>query len=151
MKIAHAARTGLVVCFLMCSLMVCAYAQKSTLTFKNGKATVQEIIQPRRRADAHFYPLKLRKSQMVEIKVEANGLFLTKENECSVFFELFDDKGEAVFIGDSMVGIDVWEGEIERTGNYKIKVAMSCIEGFTASELRKKRPTFKYSLHVQCK
>lgn len=135
----------------MCSFIVYAHAQKSTLTFKNGKATVKNIIQPRRDTDAHFYFLKLRKGQIVEIEVVANGAYLTKENECSVYFELFDDKSAAVFIGDSMVGIDEWEGEIEKTGNYKIKVAMHCIEGFTTSQLRKKKPTFKYSLNVQMK
>lgn len=64
---------------------------------------------------------------------------------------LFDDRGEAIFIGDSMVGIDEWDGEIENTGNYKIKVAMICIEEFTASQLRKKKPTFNYLLRVQKK
>jgi hypothetical protein len=151
LRIACNAQKGLAVCFLMCSLMVFAHAQTSALTFKNGKATVKKIIQPRRESDAHFYLLKLRKGQTVAIKVVAGSLFLSKENECSMFFELFDDKGEAVFIGDSMTGIDEWKGEVEKTGNYKIKVAMSCIEGFTASQLRKKKPSFNYSLHVQMK
>lgn len=150
-RIAYHAQKNLAVCFLMCSLVICAHSQTSTLTFKNGKATVKKIIQPRRESDAHFYLLKLRKGQLVEIKVIAGSIFLSKENECSVFFELFDDKGEAVFIGDSMTGIDEWDGEIEKTGNYKIKVAMSCIEGFTASQLRKKQPTFNYTLQAQMK
>jgi hypothetical protein len=151
LRIARNAQKGLAVCFLLCSFIICAHAQTSTLTFKNGKATVKKIIQPRRESDAHFYLLKLRKGQTVAIKVIAGSLFLSKENECSMFFELFDDKGEAVFIGDSMTGIDDWKGEIEKTGNYKIKVALSCIEGFTASQLRKKKPTLNYSLQVQVK
>ena len=151
LHIADYARNGLAVCVLMCSFMVCAHAQKTTLIFKNGKATVKKIIQPRRESDAHLYFLKLRKGQTVGIKVEAGSFFLSKENECSVFFELFEDMGGAVFIGDSMVGIDVWDGKIEKTGNYKIKVAMECIEGYTTNQLRKKKPTFKYSLNVQLK
>jgi hypothetical protein len=135
----------------MCSFMVCAQAQTSILTFNSGSATVKTIIRPRTESDAHFYSLSLRKGQTVAIKIAANGLYLTKENECSMYFQLFDDGGEAVFIGDSMVGIDEWQGEVEKTGVYKIKVAMSCIEGFTASQLRKKKPTFKYSLSVQMK
>jgi len=135
----------------MCSFVVGAHAQTSALTFKSGRATVKDIMRPRRESDAHFYSLKLRKGQTVAIKVDAGGLFLSKENECSVFFELFDGKGEAVWIGDSMVGIDEWEGKIEKTGAYKIKVAMECIEGFTTGQLRKKKPTLKYSLHVQMK
>ncbi|HEY9401721.1 MAG TPA: hypothetical protein VIQ24_03430 [Pyrinomonadaceae bacterium] len=150
-RIARNAQKGLAVCLLMCSLMICAYAQTSTLTFKNNKATVHKILQPRRESDAHFYLLKLRKGQMVDVRVDAGGVFLSKENECSVFFELFDEQGEAVFIGDDMVGIDKWKGEIGKTGNYKIKVAMNCLEGFTASQLRKKKPTFKYSLNVHLK
>jgi len=145
------AQRGLAVCLLMCSLLVCAHAQTSTLTFKNNKATVKKIIHPRRESDAQFYLLKLRKGQMVDIKVEANSQFLSRENECSVFFELYDESGEMVFIGDDMVGIDKWKGEIEKTGNYKIKVAMQCIEGYTANQLRKKKPTFTYSLIVQMK
>lgn len=150
-KISGKAQKCLAVCFLLCGLMVCAQAQTSTLTFKNNKATVKKIIHPRRESDAQFYLLKLRKGQSVEINVEANSQFLSKENECSVFFELYDERGEAVFIGDDMVGIDKWKGEIERTGSYKIKVAMNCIEGFTANQLRKKKPTFNYSLIVQTK
>ena len=131
--------------------MVCAHAQTTTLTFKSGRATVKNTLQPRRESDAHFYSLRLRKGQPVGIKVIAKGLFLSKENECSVFFQLFDNRGEAVFIGDDMVGIDVWDGEVQKTGGYKIKVYMSCLEGFTAAELRKKKLTFNYTLDVRMK
>lgn len=151
MRIAHAARKGLAVCFLTCGLMICAHAQTSRLTFKSGRATVKTVIRPLKESDAHFYTLNLRKGQTVGIKVVARGLFLSKENECSMFFQLFDSGGEAVFIGDDMVGIDEWDGEVEKTGGYKIKVYMSCLEGFTAGELRKKKPTFKYTLDVRIK
>ena len=151
LRIARRAQRGLAVSFLMCGLVVCAHAQTSTLTFKNGKATARKIIQPRRESDAHFYLLKMRKGQMVSIKVDAKGLFLSKENECSVFFDLFDEKGEIVFTGDDMVGIDQWKGEVEKTGNYKIKVSFKCLEGFTESELRKKKPALSYALNVQLK
>lgn len=151
MRIAHAARKGLAVCLLTCSLMICANAQTTRLTFKSGRATVKTVIRPLKESDAHFYTLNLRKGQTVEIKVLAKGLFLSKENECSMFFQLFDGSGEAVFIGDDMVGIDVWDGEVEKTGDYKIKVYMSCLEGFTAGELRKKKPLFNYTLDVRMK
>jgi len=151
MRIAHAARKGLAVCFLTCGLMICAHAQTSRLTFQSGRATVKNVIRPLKKSDAHLYSLDLRKGQTVGIKVAANEIYLTKENECSVYFQLFDGGGEAVFIGDDMVGINEWQGEVEKTGDYKIKVAMSCVEGFTAGQLRKKKPTFKYSLDVRMK
>jgi hypothetical protein len=151
LRIACNAQKALAVCFLMCSLLVCAHGQTSTLIFKNGKATVKKIIRPRRESDAHFYLLKMRKGQTANIKVDAKGLFLSKENECSVFFDLYDEKGELVFIGDDMVGIDQWRGEVEKTGNYKIKVSFKCIEGFTDNELRKKKPALNYALNVQMK
>lgn len=150
-KIARAATRGLAAFSLTCALLVCAHAQKTTLTFKNGKAVVNTVIRPRKETDAHFYLLQLRKGQTVAIKVVAGSLFLSKENECSAFFELFDGRGEAVFIGDSMVGIDDWDGEVERGGNYQIKVTFSCLEGFSASDLRRKKPSLKYSLTVHKK
>jgi hypothetical protein len=131
--------------------MICAHAQTSKLTFKSGRATVNRVIRLLTESDAHFYSLNLRRGQTVDIKVIAKGLFLSKENECSMFFQLFDSGGEAVFIGDDMVGIDKWDGEVEKTGGYKIKVYMSCLEGFTAGELRKKKPTFRYTLDVRTK
>ena len=151
MRITQAAGKYLAVCFLTCGLMICAHAQTSRLTFKSGRATVKTVIRPLKESDAHFYTLNLRKGQTVGIKVAARGLFLSKENECSVFFQLFDSGGEAVFIGDDMVGIDDWDGEVEKTGAYKIRVYMSCLEGFAAGELRKKKPTFKYTLDVRMK
>lgn len=131
--------------------MICAHAQTSRLTFKSGRATVKSVIRPLKESDAHFYTLNLRKGQTVGIKVAAKGLFLSKENECSVFFQLFDGGGGAVFIGDDMVGIDEWDGEVEKTGGHKIRVYMSCLEGFTAGELRKKKPAFRYTLYVRIK
>jgi hypothetical protein len=152
LNISGNAKKTLAICFIMCAVSLSADARKITpLTLKNGGATVKKTVQPRSRDDADFYALKLRKGQVVEIKVDAKGLFLSAENECSMFFELFDDRGQAVFIGDSMTGIDVWKGEIEKTGDYQIKVAMSCIEGFTAKQLRRKKLVFKYSLTVRVK
>ncbi|HEX8834651.1 MAG TPA: hypothetical protein VF719_10645, partial [Abditibacteriaceae bacterium] len=130
------ANKSLGISFMICVFMVSsAQAQRTVLTLKNGSATVKKIMQPRRESDAHVYFLNLRKGRTVAIKVDAKGLFLSKENECSVFFDLYDDKGELVFIGDDMVGIDTWKGEVEKTGNYQIKVAFKCIEGFTTNDL----------------
>ena len=151
MKILDSGKKVSAVCFVMCCLMLSAHGQKSTLAFTKGKATVKEIIQPRSKRDAHIYSFNLRQGKIVHIELLAKGLYLSKENECSVYFRLFDDKGGEVFIGDSMNGIDDWEGTVEKTGNYKIKVAFDCLEGFTTSELRKKKPTLKYTLNVQMK
>lgn len=151
MRIACDGKKCLAVCFLMCGLVISAQARQTALTLKNGRATVRKSFQPRRQADADLYFLRLRRGQTVKIKVDANGVYLTKENECSMYFELFDGAGEGVFIGDDMVGIDSWEGEIKETGNHKIKVSMHCIESFTTKEVRKKKPSFKYSLVVQMK
>jgi hypothetical protein len=87
----------------------------------------------------------------VEIKVVSNSLRLSAENECGMYFELFDGKGEQVFLGDTPDGIERWEGVIEEGGDYKIKVYMNCLEGFTTADLRKKKPTFNYSLTVRLK
>ncbi len=121
------------------------------LTLKNGTATVGKIFKPGRIGDANFYFLTLHQGQMVKIKVVSNSFHLSEENECGMYFELFDGKGKKLFLGDAPDGIDDWEGEIKGTGNYKIKVYMGCLEGFTASEVRQKKPAFKYSLAVQVK
>jgi hypothetical protein len=151
MNIVGHAKKSTAICFVTCALMICAQAQSTALTLKGGGAIVRKTIQPRSESAADYYNLKLRKGQRYEIKVESKGLFLSKENECGMVFELFDDKNEAVFIGDSMVGIDAWQGEVEKTGNYKIKVVLSCIEGFTTADLRKKKPIIKYALRIQTK
>jgi len=151
MRIAYNAKKGLAVCFLMCSFMVFAHAQKTTLMLINGKATVKKNFQPRKQADAHFYFLKLRQGQTVEIKVDSNTIYLSEENGCGMSFQMFDNKGKEIFLGDSPDGINNWEGEIKETGYYKIKAVMSCLESFTTNELQKKKPTFKYSLEVQTK
>lgn len=148
MRIASSAKKGLAVCFLMCSFMIFAHAQKTMLTLKDGKATATKTFQPRKQADAHFYSLKLRKGQTVEIKVDSNQVYLSEENGCAAYFELFDGKGKAVFLGDNPVGIESWEGDIRQTGNYKIKVAMGCIESFTTKEVQKKKPKFRYTLQI---
>lgn len=151
MKTIHRAKKVLAVCFAMCVFLIVAQAQTTTLTLKNGRATVKRAFQPRREADAHLYDLKLRAGQMVEIKVVSNSVRLSEENECGIFFDLFDSNGKQIFLGDAPDGIDHWEGEIKATGNYQIKVYMGCLEGFTTADLRKKKPAFKYSLQIQVK
>jgi hypothetical protein len=151
MRITHHAGKSLAVCLMLCGFIIPAHAQSTLLPLKNGKATVRKIIQPKRKGDAHFYLLKLRKGQTVEIKVVSNSLHLSGENECGMYFELFDGKGEQLFLGDTPDGIERWEGVAEEAGDYKIKVYMNCLEGFTTADLRKKKPTFNYSLTVQLK
>jgi len=152
MRIALYTKKGLVVCFLMCAFVISAHAQNSTLTLKNGKAAIKRTLLPRKRSDAHFYFLKLRKGQIVEIKVDSNTIYLDEENACGVGFELFDPTGERMDLGDAPDWFDRWQGEIKEAGNYKIKVYMgSLMGGVTATELRKKKPVFKYTLTVQMK
>jgi hypothetical protein len=151
MLITRKAGKCLAACLMLCGLMFSAHAQRTLLTLKNGKATVRKTIQPRKEGDAHFYFLKLRKGQTVEIKVVSKSLHLSGENECGMYFDLFDGKGEQMFLGDTPDGIDKWEGKIEEAGDYKIKVYMNCLEGYTTADLRRKKPAFNYSLAVQLK
>lgn len=133
---------------LTCCLASIARSQATTIALKDGKATIRKKFAPRRKADAHFYHLALRQGRTAEIKVVSNSVFLSKANECGIYFELFDRKGKKLFLGDSPTGIDEWEGEIEETGSYKIKIYMSCLEAFTLAELQKKKPKFAYSLEI---
>lgn len=133
---------------LTCCLSSIARAQATTIALKDGKATIKKNFAPRKKADAHFYHLALRKGRTAVITVVSNSVFLSEENECGVYFELFDSKGKKLFLGDSPAGIDEWKGETEETGNYKIKVYMSCLEAFSTADLQKKKPKFGYSLNV---
>jgi len=105
-------------------------------------------FQPAKQTDADFYYIGLFTYQMVEIKVVSNSVFLSEENECGMYFQVFDSKDEEMFTGDSMNGIDIWKGEIKKRDTYKIKVYMSCPEDFTTRELQKKKPKFKYSMEI---
>lgn len=142
------AKTILIWCFLTLSLSVFAHAQKNMLVFKDGKVKVTKDFQPAKEKDADFYYINLFTYQMVDIKVGSKSVFLSEENECGMYFRMFDSKGEEVFIGDSMHGIDSWKGEIKKRDTYKIKVYMDCLEGFTNEDLRKKKPKFKYTLEI---
>ena len=133
---------------LTCCLASIARAQATTIALKDGKAAIRKTFAPLKKADAHFYHLALRKGRTAAIKVDSNSVFLSEENECGVYFEMFDGKGKKLFLGDSPTGIDEWEGEIEETGSYKIKIYMSCLEAFTLAELQKKKPKFAYSLEI---
>jgi hypothetical protein len=52
-------------------------------------------------------------------------------------------------IGDDPVGIDAWEGEVKEAGSYKIKVAMGCVESYTTTDVRRKKPVFRCTLAVR--
>ncbi|HYJ87473.1 MAG TPA: hypothetical protein VEW46_15540 [Pyrinomonadaceae bacterium] len=142
-------KTIIALWLLTSCLVSIARAQATTIALKDGKATVNKNFAPRKKADAHFYHLALHKGQTAGIKVDSNSVFLSEENECGVYFELFDGKGKTLFLGDSPTGIDEWEGEIAESGNYKIKVYMSCLEAFSTADLRRKKPRFGYSLNAQ--
>ena len=139
-------------CFTAFGFLISVSAQPATLALKNGRATVNKNFSPRKDADAHFYFLKLRRNQTAEIKVLSNTIYLGKENPCGIGFQLFDPKGEEVWLGDQPAWVDDWKLEIKETGNYKIKIYMSCFEGgLSTAQLRKKKLDFKYSLKVQTK
>ena len=144
-------KKAIAVCFLTCGFLISAHAQMTTLALKDGKATAKKVFAPRKKTDAHFYHLALRKGRTAAIKVVSNSVFLSEENECGVYFEVFDGRGKRLFLGDSPTGIDEWEGRIEETGNYKIKIYMSCLESFTTADLQKKKPRFGYSLEILIK
>lgn len=65
--------------------------------------------------------------------------------------DIYDRKGKTIRLGDYPVGESEWTGEIKTTGNYKIKVYMSCLEGFDDGEFEKLKPKFRYTLKVQTK
>jgi hypothetical protein len=142
------AKTILTWCFLILGLSVFAPAQKNMLALKDGKVKVIKDFQPVKKTDADFYYINLFTYQMVDIKVSSKSIFLSEENECGMYFHVFDSKGEEVFIGDSMHGIDSWKGEIKKRDTYKIKVYMDCLDGFTTEDLQKKKPKFKYTLEI---
>lgn len=134
-------------CFLLS-----AHAQTATpLALKNGRAVVRKSFSPRRESDAHFYRVALRRGQAAEIKVDSNSVALSEENECGVYFRLFDSRGGEIFLGDDPAGINKWKGEIKTTGNYKIKIYMSCLEAFTTADLQRKKPNFRYLLQASAK
>ena len=126
-------------------------AQTIDLRLINGKATVKKTFAPRTKTAAVFYRVAMRKGEPAAIGIDANSIFLSSENECSMFFELFDPAGKAVFIGDDPVGIGEWRGTVEMTGYHKIKAYMGCLEGFSNSDLTRRRPRFNYSLSVSIK
>lgn len=139
-------KTIIALWLLTCCLVSIARSQATTIALTDGKATISKNFVPRKKADAHFYQLALRKGRTADIKVVSNSVFLSEENECGVYFELFDSQGKKLFLGDSATGIDEWEGEIQQTANYKIRIYMSCLEAFSTADLRKLRPKFAYSL-----
>jgi hypothetical protein len=141
-------RKAIALWLLTCCLPAVARSQATTIALTDGKATVTKNFAPRRKTDAHFYHLELHKGQTAALKVASNSVFLSEENECGIYFELFDSKGKRLFLGDSPTGIDEWEGKVEETGNYKIKIRMSCLEAFSTADLQKKKPKFGYSLNA---
>lgn len=144
-------KTGLIVgivLMLTCGFVISANAQKNRLFFEEDKATVKKTFSPRAKTDADIYTIYLRKYQLVEIKVSAKSFFLSEENECGMAFRLFNSQDKEVWLGDSVVGIDDWRGEIKTGGIYKIKVYADCLESFTSRDLRMKKPDLKYTLEI---
>src|SRR5688500_7852054 len=104
----------------MCSAWDC-FKPGQPSALKDGKATMKVTFAPREEGEAHFWCLALGKGRRVVIRAGSSSVLLSEESECGVYFELFDSKSKKLFLGDSPAGIDEWEGEIEETGNYKIK------------------------------
>ena len=95
-----------------------------------------------------MYFINLRKYQEVSIKVLSNSVFLTKGNECGMYFRLFDVDGIETKIGDAPAAVDDWSGYLEHAGKYKITIQMGCLEAVTAKQIGAKKPRFKYTLKI---
>jgi hypothetical protein len=146
-KFAGGAKKSLSVILLLSCFTVFAGAQK-TLVPENEKATVGKVFKPVKKTDADFYLIRFRIKQLVGLSVVSKSTFLSAENECGVYFRLFDGRGKEVWLGDAPAGIDRWLGEIKESGLYKIRVSMQCVESFTTAELLRKKPKFKYVLEI---
>ncbi|MFM9903271.1 MAG: hypothetical protein ACKVQJ_01720 [Pyrinomonadaceae bacterium] len=124
-------------------------AQATRLYPKDGRvAGSVRIFSPKTRTDAEVFLVYLRKYQEVTITVSSNSVFLAKENECGMYFRLFDDKGKETKIGDSPAGIDKWTGYVEKAGTYKIRVGMGCLESYTTKQLLARNPKFRYLVEI---
>lgn len=141
----------------LCIGFISTPAQKAVLekdilpfnkTLKSSKAKVEKSFEPKHQADADIFYIRFRYHQMVEITVSSNTVFLSKENECGMYFKVFDDEDKELWLGDSPAGIDLWQGEIKNAGIHKIKVYMGCLEAFALAELQKKKPKFNYALEI---
>ena len=60
-------------------------------------------------------------------------------------FELYDPNDKEGWLGDQPAWDIDWQGEIKKTGTYKIKINRECLEGRdVAIHLQEKKPAFKY-------
>ncbi|CAN5532391.1 hypothetical protein BH10ACI3_BH10ACI3_18480 [soil metagenome] len=121
---------------------------KKNIYLTDGRAEVSNVFRPRSPTDADLFYLYIRKYQEISISVGSNSVYLSKENECGMYFRLFDDKGIETKIGDAPAGVDSWSGYVEKAGMFKIKVQMGCLESFTLKQLTAKKPVFKYDLKI---
>ena len=83
-----------------------ANAQRTRLYPEGGRAEASKVFRPKTQKDSDLYDVYLRKYQEVSIKVISSSVFITRGNECGMYFRLFDDKGEETKIGDSPAGVD---------------------------------------------
>jgi hypothetical protein len=118
------------------------------LYLREGKVKVSKVFRPRSLAAADTFYLYLRKFQEVSLKIVSTSVFIGKDNECGVYFRLFDDKGLETKMGDSPAGIDDWIGYVDNAGRYKVKIDMGCLEAVTSKQIAARRPSFKYTLKI---
>ena len=125
-----------------------ANAQRTRLYPEGGRAEASKVFRPKTQKDSDLYDVYLRKYQEVSIKVISSSVFITRGNECGMYFRLFDDKGEETKIGDSPAGVDDWSGYVEHAGIYHLRIRMGCLEAFTAKQFAAKKPKFTYTLKI---
>lgn len=133
---------------LLCTGFTYAQEKNSWLYMKGGRVEATGVFRHKSSKSADVYFINLRKNQEVSIKVRSNSVFLTKGNECGMYFRLFDDKGIETKIGDAPAGVDDWSGYLDHAGKYKITIQMKCFEVFTAKQLAVKKPKFTYTLSI---
>lgn len=133
---------------LLCTGFTYAQEKNTWLYMKGGRVEATGVFRPKSPVSADVYFINLRKYQEVSIKVLSNSVFLTKENECGMYFRLSDDKGIETKIGDAPAGVDDWSGYVEHAGIYHLRIGMGCLEAFTAKQLAVKKPKFTYTLKI---
>lgn len=136
---------------LMTAFVINLQAQnllKKTVHLTAGRAEVSSVFRPKSLTDADLVYVYIRKYQEVSISVSSNSIYFSKENECGMYFRLFDSKGIETKIGDASAGVDQWSGYVEKAGMFKLRIQMGCLESFTPKQLNTKKPVFKYNLKI---
>jgi hypothetical protein len=121
-------------------------------TIKSGKTIIKGTLQPKTKNDSQSNYINAKKGQTLSVEVNSKSIMLSETNECGIYFMIYDAKGKALTEGDYFIGgADSWKGKITKTGRYRIKVFMDCIEITQDDDLQKYKPKFRYSLEILLK